>query len=45
MGDHETMKDLKKQKLASQARLFEKFLSAIEESREHTGGLQVAPTR
>ena len=44
MGDHETMKDLKKQ-LASQARLFEKLLSAIEESREHTGGLQVAPTR
>ena len=43
MGDHETIEDLKEQ-LASQARLFDKRLSAIEASRENTGGLQAAPT-
>ena len=43
MGDHETLEDLKEQ-LASQARLFEGRLSAIEASRENTGGLQAAPT-
>ena len=43
MGDHETLEDLKEQ-LASQARLFEERLSAIEASRENTGGLQAAPT-
>ena len=42
MGDHETLEDLKEQ-LASQARLFEERLSAIEASRENTGGLQAAP--
>ena len=43
MGDHETLEDLKEQ-LASQARLFEERLSAIEAGRENTGGLQAAPT-
>ena len=43
MGDHETIEDLKEQ-LASQARLFEERLSAIEERRENTGGLQPTPT-
>ena len=43
MGDHETIENLKEQ-LASQARLFEERLSAIEASRENTGGLQAAPT-
>ena len=43
MGDHETLEHLKEQ-LASQARLFEERLSAIEASRENTGGLQAAPT-
>ena len=42
MGGHETVKYPKEQ-LASQARLFEERLSAIEESRENTGGLQAAP--
>ena len=41
--DHETLEDLKEQ-LASQARLFEGRLSAIEASRENTGRLQAAPT-
>ena len=46
MGDQEIIEDLKKQ-LASQARLFEERLSAIEAieaSRENTVGLQAAPT-
>ena len=42
MGDHETIEDLKEQ-LHSQARLFEKRLSAIEPGRKNTGGLQAAP--
>ena len=42
MGDHETIEDLKEQ-LASQARVFEERLSAIEASRENIGGLQAAP--
>ena len=43
MGDQEIIEDLKKQ-LASQARLLEERLSAIEASRENTVGLQAAPT-
>ena len=43
MEDHETIEDLKEQ-LASQARLFEERLSAIEASRENTGEQQAAPT-
>ena len=42
MGDHETIEDLKQQ-LASQAKLFEERLSAIEASREKPGRLQAAP--
>ena len=43
MGDHKTLEDLKEQ-LASQTRLFEERLSAIEASQENTGELQAAPT-
>ena len=43
MVDQEIIEDLKEQ-LASQARLFEERLSAIEASRENTVGLQAAPT-
>ena len=43
MGDHETIEDFKEQ-LASQARLFDKRLSAIEANWENTGVLQAAPT-
>ena len=43
MGDHETLEGLKEQ-LASQARLFEERLSAIEASQANTGGLQAPPT-
>ena len=42
MPDQETFKYLKAQ-LAAQARLFEEKLSAIEASRNNTGGLQEAP--